>query len=141
MIGLFKAVFFGVFGLVVALILMALVFGKRVRKQWDYEAEFRDEKGREFGEFDIESSRIEKKEADYTVKAKLRMRHPELTLHRAISVYVDDVLVLEGRVESEGRIMLGKGHLKNSVDSARAGQICRVASGETELFRAELRPD
>jgi len=56
-----KIIFFGFFGLIGLLFLLALIFGKRIVKQWEYEAEFRDGGGREFGEFDIELSRVASK--------------------------------------------------------------------------------
>ena len=77
-----KYLVFGFFGLVGLLIVAALVFGKRIKKQWEFEAEFRDASGREFGEFDIEMSRIEKEEPDYTLKASFHMRHESLQLHQ-----------------------------------------------------------
>ena len=51
---------YGFLGLLAVLFVLAMLFGKRIRKQWEFEAEFRDAAGREFGELDIESSRIEK---------------------------------------------------------------------------------
>jgi len=89
------------------LIVFALVFGKRVKKKWEYEAEFRDEAGREFGEFDIELSQIQKQEPGYTLKAEFHMRH-ELPGHlQTVQVFLDDLLMLEGEVTHAGRVRLG----------------------------------
>ncbi|MDX1516769.1 MAG: hypothetical protein R3288_08015, partial [Woeseiaceae bacterium] len=98
----------GFFALIGLLILAALLFGKRVRKQWEYEAEFRDANGREFGEFEIESSRIEKQEPDYTLKARFHLRHASLQPGQRIEIRLDDTPVLEGRVDTPGRIRMSK---------------------------------
>lgn len=132
---------FGFFGLIGVLIVVALVFGKRVRKQWEFEAEFRDDKGREFGEFEIEMSRIEKEEPDYTLKVSFRMRHASLQQHQTIQVFLDDEAVLEGMVKKAGEIYLDNKHLRNRVESVQAGQRCRVVSGGLDLFIAEILPD
>ena len=81
---LFKYFVFGFFFLIVFLFAFAAIFGKRIKKQWEFEAEFRDAKGKEFGEFDIEMSRIEKEEPDYTFKAKFRMRHASLEMGKTV---------------------------------------------------------
>lgn len=48
------------FDLIAVLFIFALIFGKRKVKKWEFEAEFRDSSGREFGGFDIELSHIAK---------------------------------------------------------------------------------
>ncbi|MDJ0939645.1 MAG: hypothetical protein QNJ00_07760 [Woeseiaceae bacterium] len=136
-----KFVFVGFFGLIAVLVLLALVFGKRIKKQWEFEAEFHDADGREFGEFDIESSRIAKEEPDYTLKAKLHMRHTALTLHASVQVFVEETLILDGRVETEGRVVLDNSHLQVSTASVHTGQDCRVLVGGAEIARAEMRAD
>ncbi len=73
-----KYLFFGFIGLIALLVIVVVIFGKRIHKRWEYEADFLDSNGREFGEFEIELSRIEKEEPDDTLKVKLRMRHPSL---------------------------------------------------------------
>ncbi len=136
-----KFVFLGAFGLIGALILLALLFGKRIRKRWEYEAEFRDAAGREFGEVDIEMSRIEKEEPDYTFKASLRLRHERLVPQSTVSVEIDDRIVLEGQVDKPGFVHLGKEHIRNVVDRPSAGQNCRILVGGAVLASAELLPD
>lgn len=128
-------------GLFVGLIVLVIVFGKRIIKQWEFEAEFRDDSGREFGEFDIELSRVDKQEPEFSLKAKFRMRHESLREHQTVGVYLDDVLVLEGMVDEPGRIFLNNNHLKNEIKDAAAGQTCRIVVGGTELFTEELVPD
>ena len=132
---------FGFIGLVAALIGIALIFGKRIRKEWEFEAEFRDERGREFGEFDIESSRIEKQEPDFTLKAKFRMRHAALQPHKVVEIYLDDLLVLQGSVNEAGRIRLDNRNLRNTPTAVAAGQTCAVAIGGSTMFSEPLRPD
>ncbi len=131
----------GLFGLIMLLIIFAVLFGKRVRKEWEFEADFRDADGREFGEFEIELSRIEKEEPDYTLKAEFRMRHPALTQHATVQVYVEDTLVLEKMVETEGGMYVQKAQLVNPVDRVSEGQLCRVVVGSTEIATAEFHPD
>ena len=138
---IFKIVFFGIFGLVAALFVLALVFGKRIVKQWEFEAEFRDEKGREFGEFDIEMSRLAKGESVDTFKASFRMRHASLAFGQRVQVFLDDDLVLAGNVEKAGHIRLGKEHIETGLTSAHAGQLCRVVYGGKEHFSEAIVPD
>lgn len=132
--------FFGFIGLLVGLLLLAIVFGKRIVRQWDYEAEFHDAAGKEFADFDIEKSRIEKEEPDFTVKAKFKMRHASLAQHQTIQVFIDETLVLEGMVEKPGRIYLtSKEHRQDSVAEVKAGQVCRIVSGGRLMFEEPLR--
>ena len=136
-----KFLFVGFFGLIAALFLLALIFGKRIKKEWEFEAEFHDADGREFAEFDIEKSRIQKQEADYTVKPKLRLKHASLAPGRTVRAFVDDVLVLEGKVTSKGRVWFREDQVVNRPGNVAAGQVCRIEIEGGESFTAELRPD
>lgn len=136
-----KYLFIGFFGLIATLFLLAIIFGKRIVKQWEFEAEFRDESGREFGEFDIELSHIAKKETEDTFKAEFKMRHPSLEKGQRVQVFLDDDLILEGTVEIGGRIRLGSGHIKTALKTATKGQTCRVVYGGLERFTEEIIPD
>lgn len=137
-----KYMMFGFVGFIAALVLLAVLFGKRVVRKWEYEAEFRDASGREFGELDIEMSRIEKDEPDFSLKAKFSMRHPALSRHQTIQVFVDDLLLLQGMVAAAGRIRLNhREHLQNAVADVSAGQRCRVVAGGQTLFEELLVPD
>lgn len=136
-----KYLFFGFFGLIALLFVLALLFGKRIIKQWEYEAEFRDESGREFGEFDIELSHIAKEETNDTFKAEFKMRHESLAVGQRVQVYLDDSLVLEGSVENEGRIWLKDKHIVTQLSEAQTGQVCRVVWGGVERFSEAIVPD
>ena len=136
-----KYIVLGFFGLIGALFVLALLFGKRIVKQWEYEAEFRDDSGKEFGEFDIELSRVAKEESEDTFKAKFRMRHDELGLGQRVEVYLDDVLVLAGNVEKEGRVWLRDEQVVTRLTEAREGQVCRVVWGGKERFSEAIVPD
>jgi hypothetical protein len=138
---LIKYALFGFFGLLALLLVVALLFGKRVKKRWEYEAEFRDIGGNEFGEFDFEMSKIEKEEPEYTFKATFRMRHESLEKGLVIQVYLDDLLVMRGHVEKSGRIYLRKSAVLNAVADPAEGQVCRVVWGGIEQFRATIKPD
>lgn len=134
-------VLYGFFGLLLLLFVLAMLFGKRVKKKWEYEAEFRDDSGREFGEFDIEMSRIEKEEADFTFKAKFKLRHESLGVGQRVQVYLEDELVMEGAVEKAGRIYLRNDAVVTPATEARKGQVCRVVYGGREHFAEPIRPD
>ena len=137
-----KYMMFGFVGFIAVLVLLGILFGKRVVRKWEYEAEFRDASGREFGELDIEMSRIEKDEPDFSLKAKFKMRHPALSQHQTIQVLVDDLLLLQGMVAAAGRIRLNhREHLQNAVADVTAGQRCRVVAGGRTLFEESLVPD
>ena len=122
------------------LIVAALLVGKKVTKQWEFEAEFHDENNKEIGEFDLELSQIEKEEPTPTVKATFRLRHPALTEHQTVQVMLDKRLVLEGMVETPGRIVLKRKLGEGDVGHIQAGQLCRIRCGSEELFAEPLRP-
>ena len=134
-------ILYGFFGFLLLLFVLTLLFGKRIKKQWEFEAEFRDEKGREIGEFDIEMSRIEKGEPDFSFKAKFRLRHESLETGQRVRVYLDKLLIMEGTVVTAGRIYLKQEAVVTEATEASAGQVCRVVYGGLERFAEPIRPD
>lgn len=140
-LSIIKYLVLGFFGLVLLLVLIAAIFGKRIIKKWELEAEFKDANGQDFGEFEVELSRIDKKEPDYTLKAKFHMRHRALKQHAPVQVYVEDTLVFERRVEKEGRLHVLRSELVNPVGNDASGKTCRVVVGGIEIASAELHPD
>ena len=136
-----KYLFIGFFSLLGFVIVLAIVFGDRIKKKWEYEAEFHDARGREFAEFDIEMSRVEKKEPNYSLKAKFKMRHTSLAVHTTVQIFLDQLLILEGMVKEEGRIRLNNQNLKIDAVEAQAGQMCRVICGGQEILAQEIVPD
>ena len=136
-----KTVFLGFIGLLAVLFVLALLFGKRVVKKWDFEAEFRDQRGREYGEFEIELSHIAKEETEDTFKTSFTMRHKTLTVGTIVKVRLDDILVLQGPVETEGQIRLGEAHINTPLEDAHAGQTCRVYLNDIEQFSEAIVPD
>lgn len=134
-------ILFGFFGFLLLLFVLAVLFGKRIKKKWEFEAEFRDADGREFGEFDIEMSRIEKEEPEFSFKAKFKLRHDSLEAGQRVQVYLDELLVMEGEVETAGRILLRKDAVVNEATKATANQVCRVVYGGLERFAEPIRPD
>ena len=134
-------ILYGFFGFLLLIFILALLFGKRIKKQWEYEAKFRHEGGREFGEFDIEMSRIEKEEPDFSFKAKFKLRHESLEAGLRVQVYLDDLLVMEGTVETAGRIYLKDEAIVTAAEEAKEGQVCRVVYGGLEHFAEPIRPD
>lgn len=139
--GILSLLLYGFFGLLFLLIAVTLIFGKRVKKQWEYEAEFRDEGGVEFGEFEIELSQIQKEEPSPTVKAELKLRHESLIQHRTVQALIDDRLILEGMVTTPGRIRIRKRMGEADAGSVSSGQICRIRIGGSEQFEEPLRRD
>ena len=137
----FKYAFFGFFGLLLLLVVFVLLFGKRVRKRWEFEAEFRDIGGREFGEFDFEMSKIEKEEVEYSFKAKFRMRHESLPKGALVQVYLEDLLIMQGHVTKAGQVLLRDSAVVSDVKDPEAGQVCRVVWGGIEQFRAPIKRD
>lgn len=137
----FKYAFFGFFGLLLLLVVLALLFGKRIRKRWKFEAEFCDMGGREFGEFDLEMSKIEREEPEYSFKARFRMRHESLQKGQRVQVYLEDLLVMQGDVTTAGRIFLRKSAVLSEVRDPARGQVCRVVWGGIEQFRAPIKAD
>ena len=134
-------IIYGFFGLIFLLFVLALLFGKRVKKLWEYEAEFLDAGGREFGEFDFEMSKIVKEEAEYSFKAKFRMRHESIGKGQMVQVFLDDLLVMQGNAAHEGRIYLKEKAVLNEIEEPDASQVCRVVWGGIEQFRAPIKPD
>lgn len=127
----------GLFGLIV----LAVIFGKRMERRWDLEAKFRDDRGRELGEFDIELKRIVEEGAEWTLEASFRLKHVALEMGREVQVYLDQELVMKGRVEQAGKIRLNEGDLVSKLESPKAGQRCSVRVDDDELFAEELYND
>lgn len=134
-------ILFGFFGFILLLFVLAMLFGKRIETKWEFEAEFRDDGGKEFGEFDIKMSRIVKEEPDFSFKAKFKLRHESLDAGQRVQVYLDDQLVMEGTVETAGRIYLRDDAVVSAATEATAGQVCRVVYGGLEHFSQAIRPD
>ena len=132
---------FGFFGLIFLLVVLAVLFGNRVIKQWDYQAEFRNDRGKEIAEFEIELSRIDKKEPDCTLKVEFWLRHEALKVGTKVQVYLDDELVMEGSATDVGRIRLGKQDLRSDLNDPRPGQICVIKCDGDELLRETLRKE
>ena len=125
----------------VGLIIFAFVFGKRIKKKWEYEAEFREEDFKEYGEFEVEMSKIEKEETDYTLKVEFYFRHESIRQHQAVQVFIDDLLVLEGLAEKDGYIRMGLEQLQNTVDEPLLDKMCRIVIGGEEIDRLPLKRD
>jgi len=132
---------YGILGPLLLLFVLALLFGKRIKKQWEYEAEFCDEAGREFGEFDIEMYQIEKDEPEPTFQATFKLRHTSIEAGQRVEVYVDDVQVMAGNAQKAGHIFLQSDAVVAPLQQGLEGQVCRVVYGGRERFAEPLRPD
>ena len=122
-------------------VVLALLFGKRIRKQWEYEAEFRNADGREFGEFEIELSQIDKEEAEPTAKLKLQLKDERLQPGDSAVVEVNGQRVFEARVETAGRLLSRDTRPAGSVAQPAAGDLCRVLVGDRVIAEAEMKVD
>lgn len=130
-----------ILGLFGGIVLLVVVFGKRVRKQWEFEAEFRDAQGAEFGEFDIESSMIDKQDSGFRLRASLDIRHEMISPNVNIQVLMDNQLVLEGVASAEGKAFLYSDELPVTSLTPQAGQRCVVLIGGIEVATADLHLD
>ena len=140
-LSLIQYAFVGFFALIGGLFVLALLFGKRVEKKWDFEADFHDARGREIGEFETELVRIPKEETNFRLRTKFHLRHPALVAGQTVEVYLDDVLVMRGPIEREGRVRLGNDHVCGKIEDPRTGQVCSVRLAGAELLAEPLRPD
>lgn len=134
LVGLGLLGFFGV------IVLIIVVFGNRVRKEWEFEAEFREPTGA-YGEFDIESSMIEKKDTEFRLRATLEIRHKMIEPDMEIQVLLDNRLVLEGVSTKSGRAFLYSENLPVSSLSVETGQRCVVTVGGVEVATANMVAD
>jgi hypothetical protein len=130
---------YGFFGLLLLLFVLAALFGRRRRRR--FEAGFRDMGGNEFGEFEIEVSRAGRQESSHSFKARFRMQHDSLEKGQQVGVYLDDSLVMQGKVGRNGRILLRDKAARGEFGDVREGRVCRVVWGGIEQFRAPLEPD
>lgn len=86
---LFKYFVFGFFSLIVWMFAVAAIFGKRIRQRWELEAEFRDAGGKEFGEFDIQMSHIERAGRVYFDKSRIVSAVPNVAVGQMCRVVID----------------------------------------------------
>lgn len=130
-----------VFGLIALLVLVVVVFGKRVHKLWEYEAHFSDETGKYVGEFEIEMSKVGKDAIDHTLKAEFEARHESLALGQLVEVYVDGLVVMQGTVVDAGKVVLTVDDLTVREFEPTVGQTCRVMIDAQERWSADLKLD
>ena len=131
----------GFFGFIFLLIILTILFGKKVEKKWDLEADFLNDKGREIGEFDLELKRYPEEQTDFELVVKFFLRHDALLPGRKIEVSLRDETVMTGAVEKQGVIRLSKEHLVAEITNPAEGDICTVLCDGQEICRAVLRPD
>ncbi|MEM9379300.1 MAG: hypothetical protein AAGB93_05060 [Planctomycetota bacterium] len=131
----------GFFGLIAALFALALVFGRRIEREWEYEAEFHDKWGNEIGELDIERSRVRGESEDFEPRANLVFKHRSLAAEDVVQVFLEDELILEGKVTRDGRVRLTDGDLMSNLDRPQVGQTCIVKRGDETLAESVLERD
>jgi hypothetical protein len=122
----------------IGLIAFVVLFGKRIETRWDFEAKFRDERGRELGEFDLELTRVAEEDSDWELETKFVLRHPALQPLAIVQVLLEGVVVLQGTVERRGHIRLDDRHRQIDIKSPAPGQICSVRVDDAELFAEPL---
>ena len=128
-------------GLAISLFTLAMVFRKKIERQWEYEAELRDKWGSEVGELDIQMSRVCGESVEFLPGATLVFRHESLTTDQIVQVYIEDELILEGRVSKDGRVHLADGDLMSDLESVSVGQVCTVKRGGEQLAEGPLVRD
>lgn len=131
----------GFIGLIGALVLLAVLFGKRIDEKWEYEAEFHDDEGREIGEFETKLSRIAREESDYTLSASLKLRHPALVTGHDIEVHIEGECIMRGPIETDGSVRLDSHHIVGEIKDPKGGQSCTIVWQHTELLKAALYRD
>lgn len=119
----------GFLGLMVLLFVLALLFGQRRSKRWEYEAEFFGESGREIGELEIELSKIHKVDEDFVQRVKLQLMHPSLQPGGSVEGWIEGACVLRADVEHPGRILVR--------DAAPLEPISEPSSGQTASVRVD----
>ena len=133
--------FFYFFIFLVVLFALAILFGDRVKKTWDFEAEFFDE-GDEVGEFDLELSQILKKEKAPSLKGKLSIKSPKLKKGQSIEVLLNDQLVMRGEVGFKNKAWLRTEALViQEIQRPKLGDICQVLVEGKPIFKGRLKPD
>ena len=141
LLGIIGVLLAGFVGLIVVAVLVVVVFGKRVHKLWEYEADFWDEAGKYVGEFEIELSKVGKEAIDYTLKAEFEARHESLAPGQSVEVSVDDHVVMRGTVVHAGKVVLTGEDLTVREFEPTVGQTCRVSIDTQERWTADLKLD
>ena len=131
----------GFFGFIFLLLILAILFGNKVERKWDLEADFLNAKGREIGELDLELKRYPKEQTDFELVVKFFLRHDALLPGRTVEVTLNDEIVLTGKVDKQGVIRLSKEHLIAEITNPAEGDLCTVICDGQEISRAALRPD
>jgi hypothetical protein len=134
-----KYLFLGIFGLVALLIVLTILFGKKVTKHWEYEAKFMDS-GRERGEFDVKFYRLEGEDED-RLDIKCTLRDPRLKKAMSMEMFLDDKRVLKGIVEKDGKLFLGSDALVTEFTEPSAGQRCELKHDGRAWYSGELYVD
>ena len=132
----------GLFILIFILFIFALIFGDRVERDWEYEATFTNKNEKKIGELDIEYSFIPKKEKAKMFKPKFYLRHKMLKPGSLLSVYVNDLKILEGTIKKHGTIRLGAENIVNEITETPAdNSICNLKINDEEFLSAPLYED
>lgn len=135
----FFEILYSVFGFVLIAALGLAIKSALFSKRSKYKAEFRHISGRVLGEFDMILALIEDEVFNKLVKVRFRMRHESLRKGQALEVYVDETLVITGKVRRAGRISLRRKEIRDFAFAKPAAErVCRVVWGGIEQFRAPL---
>ena len=130
----------GFFGLIALFVVFAVLFGKKVEKNYDLEVEFHDEKGREFAEFDLKEWRYEKEGGEFKLSISFKWRDIHLAIGNHVEVLLESQVVLAGVVEEDGKIRLNSKHLVNKPQDPKVGQQCQIKlDGEVVLEKGLVK--
>lgn len=119
-------VIIGFFALIALFVAFAVLFGKKMEKKFDLEAEFHDENGKEFAEFDISAWRVEKEGGEFKLRTSFKWRDTRLDIGSQVQVSLENETILEGTVEEAGKIRLNSKHLVNEPQDPKVGQQCQI---------------
>ena len=100
-----------------------------------------DSNGREYGEFEIELSQIDKEEPEPTAKLKLQLRDPALAAGSRALVTLNDQPVFETEIKNAGRVLATETRTADAVSCPAEGDICRVLVDGSVIAEAELKLD
>jgi len=134
--------FLGLFGLVVIIIVVMIVFGDQIENRWRFKALFYDENNNQIGRFRITLFGFVKKNKPDQLKIKLRLEHPQLIEGAMVKVYIEDTLYYEYPVNKKGKVSFGKvmdkSEFKGVLKEPELGQLCKVKCSGFIVASAEL---
>jgi hypothetical protein len=137
-----KYIGLGFVGFIGLFILIMIVFGKRIEKQWAVRADFKDpDSGDPVGKLEVAKERVAGGESDFRLKVKCKLRHAMLRAGQRVRVTVGETAVMEGEVKQDGRLRLGNDAWSGDEEIPQPGSRVTIWSGSDALAAGELYLD